>query len=167
MVSFPLTNYMVLQFWAANETLPSMIWSCHTLLYFYLLPLKLFLDCVMLTEAALQPGAWTPNRALLFVWESSVSIAMPCCVVCCCARDGRPVLCAAWPGPWFNMKMSSYQYRKSHCGDKTVVRSSYLHNGISYTGKITSLYWFGPLVPLLVVLMLFSFGLGRRDGDCP
>ena len=37
--------------------------------------------------------------------------------------------------------MSSYQYRKSHCGDKTVVRSSYLHNGISYTGKITSLYW--------------------------
>ena len=50
-----------------------------------------------------------------------------------------------WPGPWFNIKMSSYQYRKSHCGDKTVVRSSYLHNGISYTGKMTSLYWFSPL----------------------
>ena len=45
------------------------------------------------------------------------------------------------PGPWFNIKMSSYQYRKSHCGDKTVVRSSYLHNGISYTGKMASLYW--------------------------
>ena len=45
------------------------------------------------------------------------------------------------PGPWFNIKMSSYQYRKSHCGDKTVVRSSYLHNGISYTGKMTSIYW--------------------------
>ena len=29
--------------------------------------------------------------------------------------------------------MSSFPYRKSHCGDKTVVRSSYLHNGISYT----------------------------------
>ena len=39
--------------------------------------------------------------------------------------------------------MSSYQYRKSHCGDKTVVRSSYLHNGISYTGKMSSLYWIG------------------------
>ena len=39
--------------------------------------------------------------------------------------------------------MSSYQYRKSHCGDKTVVRSSYLHNGISYTGKMLSLYWIG------------------------
>ena len=45
------------------------------------------------------------------------------------------------PGPRFNIKMSSYQYRKSHCGDKTVVRSSYLQNGISYTGKTTSLYW--------------------------
>ena len=33
------------------------------------------------------------------------------------------------------------RYRKSHCGDKTVVRSSYLHNGISFTGKMTSLYW--------------------------
>ena len=37
--------------------------------------------------------------------------------------------------------MSSYQFGKSHCGDKTVVRSSYLHNGISYTGKMSSLYW--------------------------
>ena len=45
------------------------------------------------------------------------------------------------PEGWFNIKISSYQYRKSHCGDKTVVRSSYLHNGISYTGKMTSLYW--------------------------
>ena len=51
-----------------------------------------------------------------------------------------------WPGPWFNIKMSSYQYRKSHCGDKTVVRSSYLRNGVSYTGKITSLYWIGAQV---------------------
>ena len=42
------------------------------------------------------------------------------------------------PGPWFNIKMSFCQYRKSHCGDKTVVRSSYLHNGISYTGKMAS-----------------------------
>ena len=49
-------------------------------------------------------------------------------------------------GPWFNIKISSYQYRKSRCGDKTVVRSSYLHNWISYTGKIISLYWFSPLV---------------------
>ena len=44
-------------------------------------------------------------------------------------------------GGWFNIKMPSYQYRKSHCGDKTILRPSYLHNGISYTGKMTSLYW--------------------------
>ena len=37
--------------------------------------------------------------------------------------------------------MSSYQYRKSHCGDKTILRPSYLHNGISYTDKMISLYW--------------------------
>ena len=48
-------------------------------------------------------------------------------------------------GPWFNIKMQSYQCMKSHCGDKTVVRSSYLHNGISYTGKMSSLYWIGAL----------------------
>ena len=28
-----------------------------------------------------------------------------------------PTFC---PGPWFNIKMSSYQYRKSHCGDKMI-----------------------------------------------
>ena len=37
--------------------------------------------------------------------------------------------------------MTSYQHRKSHCGDKTILRPSYLNNGISYTGKTTSLYW--------------------------
>ena len=50
------------------------------------------------------------------------------------------------PGPRFNMKMASYQYRKSHCGDKTILQLSYLHNGISYTGKMTSLYWIRALV---------------------
>ena len=49
-------------------------------------------------------------------------------------------------GPRFNIKVTSYQYRKSHCEDKTVVRSSYLHSGISYTGKKTSLYWIRALV---------------------
>ena len=48
------------------------------------------------------------------------------------------------PGPWFSIKMSSYQYRKSHCGDETVVRSSHLHDEISYSVKMPSLYWIGP-----------------------
>ena len=40
------------------------------------------------------------------------------------------------PGLRFTMKMTSYQYRKSHCGDKTILRPSYLHNGISYTSYV-------------------------------
>ena len=43
--------------------------------------------------------------------------------------------------PRFNIKMTFYEYRKSHCGDETVVRSSYLNNGITYTDKMTFLYW--------------------------
>ena len=62
-------------------------------------------------------------------------------------------------GPWFNIKMLSYQYRKSHCGDKTVVRSSYLHNRISYTGKMTSLYWNAPLVSNDVYLPKMMIGI--------
>ena len=54
-----------------------------------------------------------------------------------------------------SMKRSSYKYRKSHCGDKMVVRSSYLHYGISYTGKMTSLYWISPLI-ITNVLQIIS-----------
>ena len=39
------------------------------------------------------------------------------------------------------MRMTSYQYRKSYWEDNTILRPSYLHNGISYIGKTTSLYW--------------------------
>ena len=45
------------------------------------------------------------------------------------------------PGGWCNMQMPSCQYRNSHCGDKTILRPSYLHNGFSYTCKMTSLHW--------------------------
>ena len=38
---------------------------------------------------------------------------------------------------WFNIKMKSYQYRESHCGVKTILWPSYLHNGIPYAGKMT------------------------------
>ena len=52
-------------------------------------------------------------------------------------------------GPWFNIKMTSYQYRKFHCGDKTILRQSYLHNGISYTDKMTSSYWIRALAAVI------------------
>ena len=58
-------------------------------------------------------------------------------------------------GPRFSIKLTSYQYRKSHCGDKTILRPSYLPNGISYTGKITSLYWIGALVNWDAMLLMW------------
>ena len=30
-------------------------------------------------------------------------------------------------------KMFSFQYMKSHCGDKGILQPSYIYNGISYT----------------------------------
>ena len=84
------------------------------------------------------------------------------CLSCIFNTMAGDVLVIQEPGPRFNIKMSSYQYRKSHCGDKTVVRSSYLYNGSSYTGKTTSLYWIraqgirGNDVALLFYIILVS-----------
>ena len=47
---------------------------------------------------------------------------------------------------WFNIKIQSYQYRNSHCGDKTISGLSYLHSGISCAGKTAPLYWICPHV---------------------
>ena len=58
---------------------------------------------------------------------------------------------------WFNIKMSSYQYGKSHCGDKTILRPSYLHNWISYTGKTTSLSWIGAQNTNLFMVILTPY----------
>ena len=55
--------------------------------------------------------------------------------------DGLAQFGAKISGPWFNIKTPYFQYRESHYGDKTILRPSYLHNGISYTGKTASLYW--------------------------
>ena len=60
------------------------------------------------------------------------------------------------PAPWFNIQMSAYQYRKSHCEDKTILRPSYLHNGISYTGKVISLYWIRALRASTAVVLTLS-----------
>ena len=70
------------------------------------------------------------------------------------------------PGPWFNIKMSSYQYRKSHGGDKTILRPSYLHHGISYTGKTTSLYWIGAQNPMSTseIIKRLTADAATRDG---
>ena len=57
----------------------------------------------------------------------------------------------------FNIKMPSYHYREPHCGDKTILRPSYLHNRISYTGKMASLYWISAVVVRKVVICGFGW----------
>ena len=76
------------------------------------------------------------------MWSFAV-VRFLCFFMCDCA------MCCMIPGlgPDSIIKMAPYQYRKSHCGDKTISRSFYLHNGISYTGNRTSLYWIGALLP--------------------
>ena len=66
-------------------------------------------------------------------------------------------------GGWFNIKTTSYQYRKSHCGDKTILRPSYLHNGISYTGKMTSLYWIRALVWFCIPSICICYATSERE----
>ena len=55
-------------------------------------------------------------------------------------------------------KDATYPYRESHCGDEKVLWLSYLHNGISYTGKMTSLYW---IKALDILWYHFSKGLWK------
>ena len=75
---------------------------------------------------------------------SDISHIFTWCCSCWCVWG------IGWSGGRINIKMSSYQYRKSHCGDKTIFRPSYLHNEISYTDKMTSLYWIRALIACLV-----------------
>ena len=58
-------------------------------------------------------------------------------------------------GPWSNINMLSYQWWKINCRDKTVLRSSYRHNGNSRTGETASWYWISPMEhwKLRVVIM--------------
>ena len=60
------------------------------------------------------------------------------------AKFGEMILQEQEMGP----DSSSYQYTKFHCADKTVIKWSYLHNGIFYTGNMASLYWTKPRAQL-------------------
>ena len=55
-----------------------------------------------------------------------------------------------WSGGWVNIKMPSYQYKKSDCGDKAILRPPYLHSGIPITDKMVSLHGIGHQICLFV-----------------
>ena len=83
------------------------------------------------------PGMGIPMLKIRWSWDHLIF------------NMGIPIL-ARWhlyieTAPWslIHVMMLSYQYNQSLCGDKTVIRPSvirpsYLHKGISYTGKIMS-----------------------------
>ena len=54
-------------------------------------------------------------------------------------------------GGRFNIKMSSYQYRKSHCGDKMTLWPFHFHNRIFYPTSKASLYWIWMKAPHLTL----------------
>ena len=82
--------------------------------------------------------AWHVCSFVFIQWRKSCKMTIPLqCNPTLKLKEVKMTMETNKPaGPWFNIKMSSYQYRKYHCGDKTVVRSSYLHNGISYSTKV-------------------------------
>ena len=55
----------------------------------------------------------------------------------------------------------SYQYRKSHCGDKTIIRSSYLHNRISCTGEVAPLYWANPWISYNYTIYILIYNMEK------
>ena len=59
------------------------------------------------------------------------------------------------PGPWFNIKMLTCPYRKSH--------SSVIHNGNSYTGKTASLHWFSLKSKSLSELCVYFIRINIQD----
>ena len=86
--------------------------------------------------------SWQSRTCLSYIVYTMVLVlALPGHQQPCYWHSSSGNILVSAPGPWFNIKMSFYQYRKSHCGYKTVLRSSYLHNGISCNGKTASLYW--------------------------
>ena len=108
---------------------------------------------------------WQSYRTFIHIYISALYICMCTDMVLCTYTRTRYPYVSMWHSDWhmvqqsltrawFNIKMPSYQYRKSHCGDKTVVRSSYLHNGVSYTGKMVSLYWIRALFAFEIMTFL-------------
>ena len=123
-------------------------------------------------------GCMIPSPILLVMW---LFISPGIKVIQCYEKGPMPkwglprsTKSKSCPGPRFNLNMTSYQYRKVHCGDKANLWSSHLHTGIPYTGMMTSLYWIWAMAPefshdfltipdILIfddVMLNYTFGMG-------
>ena len=84
-------------------------------------------NCLVNSLATMSIGApvleqhWLRSRErALKIWYSTCQELYPWFLLC-----------------WFNIKMSSCQYKKSHCRDKTIISPQCF----SFTGKMAPLYW--------------------------
>ena len=96
-----------------------------------------------------------------------LSIHCTCCVVTNHTNNNPMRLSCIRSVGWFNIKMSSYQYRKSHCRDKMIWRPFYLHNAIYYTSKMTCLYWIRAQIDAQCLINLILAFIDWGDGLVP
>ena len=76
-------------------------------------------------EQAYQVVSWVINMHTQYCWNNDRIIKF---ILLSTDRKMHE-----YPVTRFNINMQTYQYRESHYRDKTVVRSSYLHNGDFYS----------------------------------
>lgn len=65
-----------------------------------------------------------------------------------------------WPsGALFNIKMTSYWYRTSYCGYKTILQPSYHHNGTSLWCRYQGLLWRKDTHPIVFLFFANSYNI--------
>ena len=67
-----------------------------------------------------------------------------------------------WADSIYRCRLTSTD-RISHCGDQTLLRPSCLYDGISYTGKTTSLNWIRAQIPLQIASNAENISLSWRS----
>ena len=71
-----------------------------------------------------------------------------------CAMTTVTIKKGGWS--WFNIKIPYY----SKSGDEMIIRSSYLHNRISYTGKMAFLYCISLLCQVILLIAYYCISRG-------
>ena len=154
-MSFLLTNYLILEQWCVLTPIVfiALQIECWVIISYDFTQVQYFIHCVC--SLCKKSGKYstkmkTPQHRDIYIF---VHLKLTNCV----EHDHRAFhkcrgvrMIKIWHAlpqrpptgaQWFNIKMTFYQYRKSHCRDDTVTRSFDLHNKISYAGKMSSLYW--------------------------
>ena len=81
------------------------------------------------------------------------TFSMLCYRWCIQQKDAAHCVWTSW---LIKYKMPSYQFKNSHCGDKTILRLSYFHNVIFYTGRTISFIGSGPLFGWLCIFSKYQ-----------